>query len=187
MNAANFSTANLTDSVINVTYFFTVPAESASRNCSGDVVSIQYCYRARNINQRRNPFVLLDVARNGLEFTIINRTFVRTNSTDSTCTASAGSFICCDTTSLITRGFEAPSSEYTFGIVDTSNTLNTLAFADSVTEYRVEQFRDSLGDTVPAPGNISTLTEGDRLSNHSLLLIRFIIGKLIIGKLISEQ
>ena len=134
----------MTDTVTGVTYF-TVPAESPSRNCSGDVVSIQYCYRAWNndINQRRNPFILLDVARNGLEFTITNRTFVQTNSTDSTCTpAPAGSFICCDTTSLTTRGFEAPSSEYTFGIVDTSNTLNPLAFVDSVTEYRVEQFRD---------------------------------------------
>ncbi len=173
----------MTDTTAGVTYFFTVPAESASHNCSGDVDSIQYCYRARDgdvdKNISRNAFALLQAARNGLEFTITNRRLISTNPIDSICTdppAPAEGVICCDTTSLITRGFEAPSSEYTFGIVDISNTLNPLAFADSVTEYHVEQFRAVLGDAGPSQGSTVMLTEGTRLSNRAILLIRFIIG-----------
>ncbi len=81
VNTANFRNsdrANLTDSANGVAYFFTVLAESASRNCSGDVVSIQYCYRARYfdvwIGTRKNVFNLLAVDRNGLQFTIISST-----------------------------------------------------------------------------------------------------------------
>ena len=32
-----------------LTYFFTIPPESAERNCSGTVVAIQYCYRSVRI------------------------------------------------------------------------------------------------------------------------------------------
>ena len=78
----------MTDSVNGVTYFFTVPAESASRNCSGDAVSIQYCYRARDSDRDAsiNIFNLLAVDRNGLEFTIINSTAIQTTPQDSICT-----------------------------------------------------------------------------------------------------
>ena len=51
VNAANFRSsggANLTTSRNGVTYIFTIPAESSERNCTGNVVAIQYCYETRN-------------------------------------------------------------------------------------------------------------------------------------------
>ncbi len=166
------------DTVNGVTYFFIVPAESASRNCSGDVVSIQYCYQARDSdrNEVRTVFNLLAVGRNELQFTIISSTPIQTTPQDSICTDPPGSIqqICCDTTPL--SGFQIPSSEYTFGIVITNANVRPLAFAHSVMEYRVEQFRASLGTTGPPTGSTVTLTEGDRLTDRALLLIRFTIG-----------
>ncbi len=178
MNAADFRTgdgANLTDSKNGDTYFFTVPAESASRNCSG---SIQYCYRARNSdrNEVRAVFNLLAVDRNGLQFIIINSTTIQTTPQDSICTdPNEGKIqqMCCDTTPL--SGLKIPSSRYIFGIVITNKDVRPLAFADSVTEYRVEQFRASLGSAELSPGSTVTLTTGDLLTDRALLLIRIII------------
>ncbi len=111
------------------TYFFTVPAESASPSCSGTAVSIEYCYRARDndIRRERAVFVLLTVVRDGLNFNIQSpRNVVRTTPTNSTCTEFPGDlhqiWICCDTTPLM-RGFQTPSSEYTFGIVNNNETI----------------------------------------------------------------
>ncbi len=59
-NAVDFRTgdeANLTNTENGARYFFTVPAESTSRNCSGDVVSIQYCYQARDSDRDTNSIV----------------------------------------------------------------------------------------------------------------------------------
>ncbi len=179
VNAADFRTssgANLTDSANGVTHFFTVPAESASRNCSGDVVSIRYCYRARNrdIDASINIFNLLAVNRNELQFTIIRSTTIQTTPRNSICTDPPGSIrqICCDTTPL--SGLQIPSSEYTFGIVITNANVRPLAFADSAREYRVEQFQVSLGDD---GRRTVMLAEGNRLTNRALLLIRFTIGR----------
>ena len=181
VNAANFRTgggANLMDTVNGVTYFFTVPAESASRNCSGDVVSIQYCYRARDSdrNRVRTVFNLLAVNRSGLQFTTILSIAIQTTPQDSICTNRRGMIqqICCDTTPL--SGFQIPSSEYTFGTVITNANVRPLAFANSVMEYRVEQYTASLGSAGPQPGSTVTLTEGDLLTDRSLLLIRFFVG-----------
>ncbi len=184
MNAADFRSgggANLTDSESRgTTYFFTVPAESASRNCSGDVVSIQYCYRARDKyrNRVRTVFNLLAVNRSGLQFTTILSIAIQTRPQDSICTDPGGRIqqICCDTTPL--SGFQIPSSEYTFGIVTSSRDVRPLAFANSVREYRVEQFSDRLGSNGPSPGSTVTLSDRDRNNDHALLLMRFIIGKL---------
>ncbi len=172
----------MTDSVNGDTYFFTVPAESASHNCSGDAVSIQYCYRARNrdIGTNSSVFNLLAVDRNGLQFTIISNTNIRTTPQNSRCTDPPGGIqqICCDTTPL--SGFQIPSSEYTFGIVIT-NSVRPLAFAHSVMEYCVEHFRASLGNNELPQGRTVTLKAGDRIDNSALLLMRFMIGnKLLI-------
>ncbi len=185
MNAADFRSGNgtnLTDSESRgTTYFFTVPAESASRNCSGDVVSIQYCYQARDSdrNRVRTVFNLLAVNRNGLQFTIISSTPIQTTPQDSICTDPGGFIqqICCDTTPL--SGLHVPPSEYTFGIVITNRDVRPLAFADSVREYRVEQYSDRLGNNGPSPGSTVTLLDGDRNTDHTLLLMRFTIGILI--------
>ncbi len=176
-NAADFWTgggANLTDSVNGITHFFTVPA---SHNCSGDMVSIQYCYQARksDINKVRTVFNLLAVNRSGLEFTTILSITIQTTPRNSICTNPPGrgmQRICCDTTPL--NGFQIPPSEYTFGIVITNVNVRPLAFANSVMEYRVEQFRAALGNAGPST---VTLTAGDLLTDRSLLLIRFFVGK----------
>ncbi len=161
-----------------VTYFFTVPAESASHNCSGDVVSIQYCYRARDsdieMGTSINVFNLLAVDQNGTQFTIINSTTIQTTPNISICIDPPGSIdqICCDTTPL--SGFQIPPSEYTFGIVITNASVRPLAFADTRMEYHVYQFITSPGSTGPSPG--STVT-GVRVTGIRAVL-RF-IGKFI--------
>ena len=188
MNAADFwrgDGANLTDSntTRGTTYFFTVPAESASSNCSGTAVSIQYCYRARDrdINIERVVFVLLTVARNGLNFTIQRpRRFIRTTPTNSTCTEFIGGIqqICCDTTPL--SGFQIPASEYTFGIVNNNN-IRPLAFVNSVMEYRFDQFiTGGFGNSGPRVGTTVTFTEEDLITDRALLLLRIIIGMLLL-------
>ncbi len=181
MNAADYRTgggSNLTDSVNGVTYLFTVPAEPASRNCSGDAISIQYCYRARDSdrNNVRTVFTLLAVNRSGLQFTTILSITIQTKPRNNICTNPGGSIeqICCDTTPL--SGFQIPPSEYTFGIVITNASVRLLAFAHSVMEYHVEQFRASLGSAGPSPGSTVTLTTGDLLTDRSLLLIRLFVG-----------
>ncbi len=184
VNAADFRRgrgSNLTDTDRDTTFFFTVPTESVSHNCSGDAVSIQYCYRARNSdrNEVTTVFNLLAVDRNGLQFTIISSTNIQTTPQDSISTDPGGSVqqICCDTTPL--SGFQIPSSEYTFSIVTTSSrNVRPLAFANSVREYRVEQYSDRLGNNGPSPGSTVTLRDRDKNNDHALLLMRFIIGKL---------
>ncbi len=188
MNAADFRTgdgANLTGSnnTRGTTYFFTVPAESASPNCSGTAVSIEYCYRARHndINVESVVFVLLTVARDGLNFTIQSpRNVIRTTPTNSTCTEFQGGIeqICCGTTPL--SGFQIPSSEYTFGIVITNRDVRPLAFVDSVMGYCFDQFRTSdFGNDGPEVNTTVTFTEEDLITDRALLLIRVIIGMLL--------
>ena len=184
VNAADFRSgdgSNLTDTDRDTTYFFTVPAESASRNCSGDVVSIQYCYQVRNRSRDRvtnsSVFKLLAVDRNGLQFTIINSTTIQTTPQGIICTnpQAGGITICCDITPL--SGLHIPASEYTFGIVITNRNVRPLAFANSAREYRVEQFIASLDTTGLQPGSTVTLTEGNLLRDRALLLLRAIIGQ----------
>ncbi len=108
------------------------------------------------------------MGRNGLQFTIISSTPIQTTPQDNICTDPEGRIqqICCDTTPL--SGFQIPSSEYTFGIVITDRNVRPLAFVNSVTEYHVEQFRGSLGNNGPSPGNIITLRDRDRRNDRAL-------------------
>ncbi len=114
--------------------------------------------------------------RNGLEFTIISSTPIQTTPQDSICTDPGGRIqqICCDTTPL--SGFQIPSSEYTFGIVIINRDVRPLAFDDSVMEYRVEQF--TLGNAEPSEGSKVPLSNGNRINDQSLLLMRFIMGNI---------
>ena len=78
---------------------------------------------------------------------------------------------CCDTTALSnTDQFELSASSYTFGVRVTESRIQPLAFKDSFTEFRVEQFQTTKSR------NSYTLREGDRMVDKSLLLLRFIIG-----------
>ena len=96
--------ANLTRShTRGVTYIFTVPPESPLRNCSGTVVSLQYCYQARNRDRENNRtvFNILSLTQNGMSFRVNRRIFIRTIPPDSICTSIGNRRqICCDNTTL---------------------------------------------------------------------------------------
>ena len=184
MNAANFRTgpkANLTAAKDGIIYIFTIPPESSLRNCSGTVVSLQYCYQARNrdIGMNQSIFNLLFLVKNGLNFTVSNKIQIRTSPQNSTCTQSGQNqqqIICCDSTSLQpTDRFEIPPTNYSFGVVVGNQRSRLLAFVPSAMEYRAEQYQASLG--VNGPRRTFTLTDANRNQSSSLLLLRFFIGK----------
>ncbi len=185
-NAADLRTSgdSLIDSQVMVkggraTHIFTIPPESASRNCSGGLVSIQYCYRARDtdINVEQTIFILsslISLNQQGL-FEVKNITTISSTPRNSTCTDVSGRIqqICCDTTPL--SGFQIPSSEYTFGV---TIIVRLLAFDNNFKEYRIRQTSAALGNTGPPQGSRFTLNESNSRNyrNRALLLLRFIIG-----------
>ena len=181
--AANFRTddsANLTQSQFRrVAYIFTIPPESSLRNCSGTVVSLQYCYQARNRDIERNRpvnvFIFLSLTQNGMRFTVNRQMFIRTTPANTICTNSSGSIeqICCDTTTLNTNNqLQLSSSNFSFGVVITNGNVRPLAFTTSSTEYHVKQYRTSLGNSE----TMFTLSSNEKV-NDSFLLFRFVIGK----------
>lgn len=179
MNAATFiigGAANLTTLSNGVIFIFTIPPLSAQRNCSGNVMSIQYCYQAknRNLGDPQDIFSFLSLMKDGFQFTIIARFLVQTTPQASRCTSpSQGSIqqVCCDTTSIVpTNQPQIPSSEYTFGILTMNSDVLPLAFRDTATEYQYDQFH-----AVPA-GSTFTLSEGNLLDDRSLMLLRLFIG-----------
>ncbi len=166
------------------THIFTIPPESVSRNCSGSLVSIQYCYRARNrdINVEQTIFILsslISLNQQGL-FEVKNITTIRNTPQNSICTDPPGDIeqICCDTTPL--SGLQIPSSEYIFGVTITAPAaVRPLAFQfRKIIEYRIRQTSAALGNTGPSQGNRFTLNESNSVNytNRALLLVRFIIG-----------
>ena len=166
-----------------VIYIFTLPSESVQRNCSGRVVSIQYCYQARNSdrNKRQNVFNFLSLVQepvqNGVQFTVNSNIIIQTTPEDSICSDPPGMIqqICCDTTFLsATDQFQIPPSTYPFGVEIINNNVKLLAFANTVIEYHVEQYQIAVGSSFP-PGTMFTLTENAQV-NRSLLLLRFSIG-----------
>ena len=149
------------------------------RNCSGRMMSIQYCYQARNedIGNTRDVFRFLSLTQDGLQFTVNMNVIIQTTPLNSICSDFPGSLqqICCDTMSLsVSDQFQIPPSTYTFGVVNINNNVKLLAFANDIREYQVEQYQALLGLSIP-PGNKFTLTENAQV-NQSLLLLRFLIG-----------
>ena len=71
-----------------VTYFFTIPPESAERNCSGTVAAIQFCYsfNRNQMNIEQDVFSFHSVTRDGLVFTVTGSFTVRTTPLDGECT-----------------------------------------------------------------------------------------------------
>ena len=175
--------ANLTTSRNGVTYIFTIPAESAERNCTGNVVAMQYCYEARNGQIGSNEiyvFNFLHMNRSGLVFTVTGSFTEQTSPQDSFCTNPTGSVlpICCETATLdMMDQFQLPTTSYTFAVMIINNDARPLAFVPSATEYRHEQLQAHLGISAPPPGNnIITLGQNTVRTDESLLLLRFIIG-----------
>ena len=186
MNAANFRTgegANLTTSQDGFTYIFTIPPESPLRNCSGTVVSLQYCYQARDSdrNGNRKVFDLLSLTQNGTQFTVDRKITRQARPQNNRCTDpnSRGiQQICCEITELnIYDRFHIPSSNFAFGVVITNVNVRPLAFTTSALEYRVEQYQAALGANKPLLGSTFTLADSSRVNGGSLLF-RFFIGTL---------
>lgn len=181
-NAADFRTgrgANLTTARSGFTYIFTIPAESAERNCTGRVVGIQYCYQAGSldIDNNKNIFNLLHLNRNGFDFTVNSSFTEQTTPRESFCTNPSGMIqrVCCDTATLgMMDQFQLSSTSYTFAVMLINNNVRPLAFAASSTNYRYEQLQASLGISVPMS---FTLAQSSEVNDESLLLLRFILGK----------
>ena len=185
VNAANFRSggaANLTTSSNGVTYIFTIPAESAERNCTGNVVAIQYCYETRSSqigSNEINGFNFLHMNRNGLVFTVTGSFTEQTTPQESICTIPMGMIqqVCCDTATLdMMNQFQLPTTSYTFAVMIINNDARPLAFTASATEYRHEQLQTVLGSSAPQPGNIITPGQIAVVTDQSLLLLRFILG-----------
>ena len=160
------------------TYIFTIPPESAERNCSGTVVAIQYCYRVHQnfIDSTQDVFLFHSVTRDGFVFTVTSSFTVRTTPhQESECTQISGNFyLCCDTTTLSADNQLSISPEsYTFCVTIIDNEVIPYAFTDD-TEFVVEQFQAGIGTNIQA-GTSYTLTESIRVIG-GLLLMR-LIGK----------
>ena len=166
--ATNCNGASSTQPQNGFTYIFTIPSESPLRNCSGTVVSLQYCYKTINNNSRsRNAFNFLSLSQDGTQFTVKSRVAIRR----SRCNL----LICCSTIFLQQKDrFIITSKKFVFGVV-INNNVKPLAFAPStITEYYIEQYQ------VRNIGHLRNLRKGDTfnanpLANHSLLLLRFFI------------
>ena len=178
-NADNFARLGM-DSLLTqpsnkVIYFFTIPPESAERNCSGTVVAIQYCYRVHkdDINSAQDVFSFHSVTRDGFVF-IVNSSFTvkTTPHLESECTNIMGMhYFCCDTATLSADNQLSISPEsYIFGVT-VDNEVTPYAFNK---EFVVDQFQLSIeGSTTISAGTSYTLTES-MLVNGGLLLMRLI-------------
>ena len=150
-----------------------------SRNCSGTVVAIRYCYRAElnngDINSGRvlNIFDLLSVTTlDTSDILTVNERFTVTSAvTEGDCMqlgpdvmGSRAPHGCCTTTTLdSSQQFDIPPSSYTFGIQVLSGRPLVIpySFTAAATEFNVDQCHNG---------------DGLSLSDCSLFLLRFIIG-----------
>ncbi len=160
----------------NTTYIFTIPPEQIlQRNCSGGVVSIQYCYEARNRGVGDTAiFNLLSLHREtGGVFRVANSIPIRSTPSHEICVHMSGTGWCCDNTPLSSNQLSIPSSGYTFGVVTFGgdDTTTPLAFHNSVGNFQVPRIDVAAG----VPAVPSTITTGPP-QPRSLLLLRFLIG-----------
>lgn len=130
-NAANYRATNNEDTLDKeFTYIYTIPAESAERDCRGIAIAMEYCYTT-SINSKRlriNVFNFLVLTQDGQQFTINNRLRIRSTPRSTICTTvktqmqhSHGinaELVCCDRTNIGTsRRFEVTESPVTIGVL----------------------------------------------------------------------
>ena len=164
------------------TYIFTIPAESAERNCSGNILAIQYCYEARTQNLGNNiqSFNILSLVRDGFDFTVDSSFPVETAPSLDICVDPDGSRgiqeVCCDTLTLnANTQLTIPSSSFTVGYTVVNKNVKPLQFEDTVDEYQVNRFEI---DETPSAGETFMLS-GANLELGPILLLRFLIGMTI--------
>ena len=174
--------SSLIQTTATVTYFFTIPPESADRNCSGTVAAIQYCYQVhRNrINSAEDVFSFHSVTRDGFVFTVTSSFTVRTTPhQEGECTqvSSSDLYLCCDTTTLSDNQLRISPERYTFGVTINSAQVTPFAFRHDA-EFVVEQFQAALGLTLQ---NTPYTFGPSTMVTRGLLLMRFLIGKNLHG------
>ena len=174
---------NLTALVANLAYVFIIPAVGASRNCSGDVVAFEYCYRtSRTIgNGQRTVFEFLRLTRNPpvsstlpQTFTVDSRFQVRDNPGTATCTDIAGTTnqVCCSVSDLseVDR-HEAPTTAHTIGIAVSNSAILPLAISNSRTAFNFNRYESALS-RVQVGGSFTQ----SPLTGRSIALLRFYLG-----------
>lgn len=113
------------------TYIYTIPAESAERDCGGIATALEYCYKT-NISSkglRINVFNFLVLSQDGQQFTIRDRFRVRSTPETSMCTSISTfvmfeehpqdvALVCCDRFTISrSRQFEVTQSPVTIGVL----------------------------------------------------------------------
>ena len=162
------------------TYIFTIPPESAERNCSGTVVAIQYCYWVHkdNIGSIHDVFSFHSVTRDGFAFAVTDSFTVRTTQhQESDCRKIMGKdYLCCDTTTLgADNQLSISTDNYTFGVTIVNDQVKPYAL--NLAKFEVEHFQLALG----ANGQLQAGMEFDAEQAAvigGLLLMRLFIGKL---------
>ena len=180
-NAANFrGTGNLTRAgAKGTTYIYTIPALSAERNCSGTLLSFQFCFQTweKGLGTSLRVFELLNLTRDDNTFTV-NRRFIteHTIARESICADIPASRekVCCTTARLQSRQLQFSASSFVLGVVLRSNRYRPLTFANEVTEFDVESFVEM---SRPMPGDKFNVS---LRANRPHLVLRFFLGNIII-------
>lgn len=162
--------ANLSALDQRTAYIFTIPSSFIS-NCSGTVTSLQYCYQKKTNNTVGIfNFLTLTSYESFSQFTVSERTNIRTVQTTSTCTSRNNNIEdCCDTTHL-SGNHVLNSSHSSFGVEIEEGFNRPLAFHSNITEYSVDQYQCEMrNNNIYRPGNVT---------NGPLLLIRLFIGNI---------
>ena len=154
--------------------------------CNGKVVAVQYCYTfilkgALIQTKRRVVHILLPLIRDttAMQFTVREKFFVDSTSTNDTCTKTTPQgtqWICCSTESLRPQQQFTSSPDLVVGM--TSPSIRLLAISSSNLVAPVQRFEVDIQNAKELnPGNTFNLTKNTIKENSFLPLLRFIIGK----------
>jgi hypothetical protein len=154
-------------SAFGVLYIYPI---SSPLNCSGTVSGVRFCFLANalHLNTSQLIFTLLTLQRESASmFGVTSRVRVLSTPSSQICTGQ----YCCSTYPL-SNGHQLPTlSNFTFGILPSSN-VSLLGFrGDSYPQYEVQHYRGSA--TVVE----STISVGNLVMDRALRLFQFFISK----------
>lgn len=158
------------------TYIYPVQVQP---NCNGTVVSVEYCYKKRNVNAANSQpiFTLLSLIEpNDIDFTI-DHSFVIEEETQSSCNHAMD--ICCAKANLNNQDqyqYQISSTSYRFAVVIGLGNRELL----KLTEIETDQYE--LGRTNQDPQQ--TIRSPDQCVLEGMPLLRFFIGMLTNYRLI---
>ena len=162
--AASMFNESLIVTVNRRAYIYTIPPESAQRDCSGTVTAVEYCYRATrpDFQQTKYVFYILSLTRsinqtnNRTQFTVNRRININSTASNNICASNSDRpwlFVCCENKSLEYH-LQIPSSTFTFGIVARKD-FRLLISTNTTTEYIDQRLfsEDSFLDAETQEGN----------------------------------